>query len=78
MFIVRSHWSDLKLLASVPPSVVDLHWDTFKYFVVVLCHGDPTSLEHQHWSLHMLQDFIAGVDDGVGQVKSLHLSPGGS
>ena len=44
-----------------------------RYPVVALCHGDPAALEEQHWSIHLLQQFIAGVDDGVGQVKALYL-----
>ena len=37
------------------------------------CHGDPVALV-----LHTLQQFINGVDVGVGQLKALDLGLGGS
>lgn len=41
-------------------------------------HGDPAALHLQAWSLHALQQFIDGVDVGVGQPKALDLGLGGS
>ena len=45
------------------------------YPVVTLCHRDPVVLDLQDWPFHV---FIDGVDAGVGQLKALDLSRGGS
>ena len=49
-----------------------------RYPVVALCHGDPVALDLQGWLLRMLQQFIDGVDVGVGQQEVLDLGLGGS
>jgi hypothetical protein len=41
-----------------------------------LCH--PVTLDLQDWPLHTLQQFIDGVDVGVGQLKALDLGICGS
>ena len=46
--------------------------------MVALCHGDPAALDLQDWPLSELQQFIDGVDVGVGQFKALGLGVGGS
>ena len=67
------HWFDSKPLALLYHQYWILPRMHLRYPVVALCHGDPAALEEQHWSIHLLQQFIAGVDDGVGQVKALYL-----
>ena len=37
-----------------------------EYSLAVLCHGDPTTLDLQDWPLHKLQQFVDGIDVGVG------------
>lgn len=46
------------------------------YPVVVLCHGDPATLDLQDWLLHTLQQII---DGGCwdGPIKALVLGQGG-
>ena len=63
-----------KALASATLTVLDPHLD----LVIALCHEDPAALELQDWTLHTLQQFIDGVDVGVGQLKALDLGLGGS
>ena len=46
--------------------------------MVNLCHGDPAALDLQGWSLPVLQQFIDGVDVGVGQYVVLDLGLGRS
>jgi hypothetical protein len=46
------------------------------YPVAVLCRGDPAALNLQDWPYHTLQQFIAGVDVEVGQLKALDLGLG--
>ena len=48
------------------------------YPVAVLCRGDPAALNLQDWPYHTLQQFIDGVDVGVGQLKALDLGLDGS
>jgi hypothetical protein len=48
------------------------------FLLDILCHGDPATLILQGWLLHMFQQFIDGVDVGVGQLKALDLSLGSS
>ena len=67
------HWCESKPLALLYHQYWILPRMHLRYPVVALCHGDPAALEEQHWSIHLLQQFIAGVDDGVGQVKALYL-----
>ena len=43
------------------------------YPVVALGHGDLVVLDLWDWSLHTLQQFINGVDVGMGQFKALDL-----
>ena len=40
-----------------------------RYPVVALCHGDLAMFNLQDWPLHVLQQFIHGVDVTVGQSK---------
>jgi hypothetical protein len=58
-------------LASATLSKLDAH-NSFGHPAVARCHGDPAALV----TLHKLQQFIDGVDVGVGQLKALNL--GGS
>ena len=46
-------------------------------YLVVLCHGNPAAFVLQDWPLHMLLQFIDGVDVEVGQLKVLDLGLGG-
>jgi hypothetical protein len=48
------------------------------YPAVALCHGDPAAFVLQDQPLHVLEQFIHGVDVGVGQPKPLDLGLGGS
>jgi hypothetical protein len=43
-----------------------------------LCHGDPEALDLQDQPHHAPQQFIAGLDVGVSQLKVLDLGLGGS
>ena len=43
------------------------------FLVVGLCHGDPVALGLQDQPLHVLQQFIDGVDVSVGQLNVLDL-----
>jgi hypothetical protein len=49
-----------------------------RYLVVSLCYGDPAALDLQDLPFHVLQHLIDGVDAGMGQLKTLTLSLGGS
>ena len=51
---------------------------TLRYSVVAQCHGDPAVLVLQDKPLHVFQQFIDGVDGGVGQLKALDLGLCGS
>lgn len=73
-----SHCSGLRLLVSATLSILDLIGTSIRHPVVVLCHGDATGLILQDWPLHMLQQFLDGVDGGVVQLKALDLGHGGS
>ena len=46
------------------------------YPVVALCCGDPVTLNLQDWPLHILQQFINGINVGVSQLKALDLGLG--
>ena len=39
-----------------------------------MCHGGPAALDFEDLSLHELQQFINGIDVGVGQLKVLNLN----
>ena len=42
-------------------------------FIVALCHGDPLVLDLSNQTLRTLEQFIDGVDVGMGQFKALDL-----
>jgi hypothetical protein len=66
MFTAVSHWSGSRPLASATLSILDPHWDSSRYPVVALFHRDPAVLDMwYHQTLHMLHQFIDGVDVGV-------------
>jgi hypothetical protein len=46
--------------------------------VVALCHGDPEALEQQNQPFHESQPFEDDADFGMGQLRALNLSLGGS
>lgn len=63
-----------KPLAPATLSILDSHWDTSQIsFYFAPCHGDPAALDLQDWPLHVLQQFIDGLDVGLGQLKPLEL-----
>ena len=68
-----SHWSDLRSLALPHHQYWDLTGTPLGYPAVALCHECPAALNLQDWPLHTLQQFIDGVDVGVGQFKALDL-----
>jgi hypothetical protein len=78
MFISMSQWSGLRPLASVTSSISDLIGTPPSYPVVALCHGDPAALEQQDWLFQESQTFTDGIDFGVGRLRALDLSLGGS
>jgi hypothetical protein len=67
MVIAVSHWAGLRPLASAHHQFWTLSRTPLCYPAVALCHE---SLQ--------LQQFIGGVDAGVGQLKALDLGLGGS
>ena len=70
VFIAMSHWSVLGLWLLSHFQYWILTREThLGYFVVVLCHGDPAALVLQDWPHQMLQQFIDGLDDGLGNSK---------
>ena len=64
MFIAVSHWSVLRSLASVTPSILDPHQDSSWFPAVALCHRDPAALEQQD-CFHVSQQFTDAVEVGV-------------
>ena len=58
-------------LAFTTLSILNLTGTPLKYTVVALCHGDPVALNLSDPALHVLQQFINGVDVGVSQFKAL-------
>jgi hypothetical protein len=78
MFIAMSHWSGSRPLASAILSVLESHWD-----LSLLSCCCPCVLEFlQRWICRTNpshpQQFLDGVDVGVGQLKVLTLGLGGS
>ena len=73
-----SHWSGLRSLFLLHHQYRILTRTPLGYPVVALCHGDLVALDLQDQLLHTLQQFIDGIDVGVGQLKSLDLGLGGS
>jgi hypothetical protein len=79
MFMVVRHWSSSRPLASATLSKLTVHWCfTLGYPVVALYHDDHAALGQQDWPFQILQQFIDGVDAGVGQLIALDLGQGGS
>ena len=77
-FITMCHWSCLRPLASATLSVLDPHLDSSVHPIVALWHGEPATLDVLDLPRHMLQQCIDGIDTGVGQLRVLDLSLGGS
>lgn len=59
-------WPGLRLLTPAVLSILDPHCDSSWTSVVALCGGHPAALGQQDWSLHVFQQFIGGVDIGLG------------
>ena len=75
MSIAMSRWPGSRPLASATSTVLGSHQTLLRY-PVVLCHEDSEALDLQDWPLHTLQQFIDGIDVGVGQLKALDLGLG--
>jgi hypothetical protein len=70
-------WSGLRPLVSTTLSILDPHWDS-SWTSCCCCDGDLAGLDQQDWSLHVLQQFIDGVDVGLGRLRGLDLVLGRS
>jgi hypothetical protein len=77
MFIAMSPWSGSMSLALVILSILDPN-RTPPGYPVASYHVDPSALDQQDWPFHMSQPNANGIDFGVGQLRALHLSLGGS
>lgn len=66
------------MLTSATPSTLDPHRNFSQVSCCCPSHGDPVALVLQNRSLHALQPIIDGVDDGVGQFKTLDVGLGSS
>lgn len=73
MYFAMSHWSGLRSLASVTPSILDVTRTPPNYSVVALCHEVPAALDQQDQLFHMTQLFTVDVDFGADQLKALAL-----
>ena len=51
---------------------------SLRYHVVALCYGDADALGLQDWPPHVLQQFVDGMNVGVGQLRALALGLGRS
>ena len=51
---IHCNESGLRSLASATLSILDPHWDSLGYPVVVLGHSDPAALSLQDWPSHVL------------------------
>ena len=58
--------SGLRPLASVTPSILDLHWDSSWLPCCCPVSWGPSDLELQNWPLHASQPFTDDTDFGVG------------
>jgi len=75
MLISMRLWSSSRLLASATPSVLDPHWDSSQLACCCPVSWKPCcSGSHNH----MLQQLKDEADLGMGQLKALDLSLGGS
>lgn len=71
MFIAMNHWSGSRPLASAALSILEPFWDSLDILLL-----PPAALGLQDRSLHVFQQFIDGVDVGVGFLIALVLGLG--
>ena len=77
MFTAVSHWSCLRSLASVTPSILDPHQDSSQLSCRRPCHGDPAALDPQNRPFQAFQPLTDDMDFEVGQLRALEPSLGG-
>lgn len=78
VFSVINHWSGLRSLAFVSPSVLTLLTGPPPCYSASLFHGDPAALRQRDWPFHMLQQFADDEGLRVGQLQVLDLRVGAS
>ena len=78
MFIAVSHWSGLRSLVSVTPSLLDPQRGSSQFSCGTLCQGDSAAADQQDLACHMSQMFSDDTDFGVGQLDALDLGLDGS
>jgi len=77
IFIVMSHWSGLRSLASVTLSISDPHWGA-SWLSCCLMSWRSKALEQQDWPIHKSQSLVGDIDFGVIQFRALDLGLGSS